>query len=117
LPRSARLWRRRESLARPWMKPVKWITLIACLLSVLAWYAIGWVRPHGGRISRWHWDLTYPVCSIPVIVVLAGATVVLWCLDRPGPGPGHCANCGYDLTGNVSGRCPECGTPVGKTRS
>ncbi len=23
--------------------------------------------------------------------------------------PGHCLRCGYDLTGNVSGRCPECG--------
>jgi hypothetical protein len=23
--------------------------------------------------------------------------------------PGHCVSCGYDLTGNVSGRCPECG--------
>jgi|tagenome__1003787_1003787.scaffolds.fasta_scaffold17314810_2 hypothetical protein len=22
---------------------------------------------------------------------------------------GRCASCGYDLTGNVSGRCPECG--------
>ena len=26
--------------------------------------------------------------------------------------PGHCQQCGYDLTGNVSGVCPECGTPV-----
>ncbi len=27
--------------------------------------------------------------------------------------PGHhCPECGYDLTGNVSGRCPECGTLV-----
>jgi len=25
---------------------------------------------------------------------------------------GHCQGCGYDLTGNVSGVCPECGTPV-----
>jgi hypothetical protein len=25
---------------------------------------------------------------------------------------GHCA-CSYDLTGNVSGRCPECGRPIG----
>lgn len=25
---------------------------------------------------------------------------------------GICKNCGYDLTGNVSGICPECGTPV-----
>ncbi len=26
--------------------------------------------------------------------------------------PGHCQKCGYNLTGNVSGRCPECGTGV-----
>lgn len=25
---------------------------------------------------------------------------------------GACPLCGYDLTGNVSGRCPECGTPI-----
>ncbi|HXE51970.1 MAG TPA: hypothetical protein VN541_03100 [Tepidisphaeraceae bacterium] len=24
----------------------------------------------------------------------------------------RCARCGYDLTGNTSGVCPECGTPV-----
>jgi len=24
---------------------------------------------------------------------------------------GHCRGCGYDLTGNVSGVCPECGRP------
>lgn len=26
--------------------------------------------------------------------------------------PGCCTACGYDLTGNVSGRCPECGRAV-----
>ena len=26
--------------------------------------------------------------------------------------PGCCTNCGYNLTGNVSGRCPECGTGI-----
>lgn len=25
-----------------------------------------------------------------------------------------CRTCGYDLTGNESGRCPECGCPVGQ---
>ena len=25
---------------------------------------------------------------------------------------GLCPSCGYDLTGNVSGTCPECGRPV-----
>jgi len=27
--------------------------------------------------------------------------------------PGHCISCGYDLTGNESGICPECGFAVG----
>jgi hypothetical protein len=26
--------------------------------------------------------------------------------------PGHCSRCGYDLTGNVSGNCPECGAAL-----
>ncbi len=26
--------------------------------------------------------------------------------------PGHCRKCGYNLTGNVSGRCPECGATI-----
>ena len=25
---------------------------------------------------------------------------------------GHCQTCGYDLTGNVSGICPECGKAI-----
>lgn len=25
---------------------------------------------------------------------------------------GRCRRCDYDLTGNISGTCPECGTPV-----
>ncbi|MEO1237116.1 MAG: carbon starvation CstA family protein, partial [Planctomycetota bacterium] len=30
------------------------------------------------------------------------------------PGPNDCAVCGYDLTGNVSGTCPECGVDVSR---
>ncbi len=33
------------------------------------------------------------------------------------PGDGYCIRCGYDLTGNVSGVCPECGSPVSSTIS
>ena len=50
-----------------------------------------------------------------IFAALLGPTAFLWHRDRRIP-PGHCDTCGYDLTGNVSGRCPECGTPVtGKT--
>ena len=28
--------------------------------------------------------------------------------------PNLCRQCGYDLTGNVSGRCPECGTAIAR---
>jgi hypothetical protein len=30
----------------------------------------------------------------------------------PMPEAGHCPFCEYDLRGNASGRCPECGTPI-----
>lgn len=26
--------------------------------------------------------------------------------------PGHCKKCGYNLTGNMSGKCPECGRTI-----
>lgn len=35
-----------------------------------------------------------------------------WARSRKRSQPGHCSNCDYDLTGNVSRVCPECGTHV-----
>jgi len=45
---------------------------------------------------------------IPFLCV-AIPTAILWWRDRRRISPGHCQKCGYDLTGNVSGVCPECG--------
>lgn len=45
-----------------------------------------------------------------LLSALAPLTAFLWYRDRRPP-PGHCQACGYDLTGNVSGKCPECGDP------
>lgn len=39
-------------------------------------------------------------------------TAVFFIRNRRRFPPGHCAECGYNLTGNVSGMCPECGTEV-----
>ena len=55
------------------------------------------------------WTIVVPLWM--PFLILAAPTGLLWWLDRPPP-RGHCQQCGYDLTGNVSGRCPECGTEI-----
>ena len=47
---------------------------------------------------------------IPFLIIAAPTGFAIW-RERQPP-PGHCRRCGYDLTGNVSGICPECGTAV-----
>lgn len=44
-------------------------------------------------------------------VALAASCAVLFVRRRAIP-PGHCRSCEYDLTGNESGICPECGAAV-----
>jgi hypothetical protein len=56
-------------------------------------------------VSRvWLLPLWLPVLLIAALTALCGH------LDRP-PKAGHCPACNYDLTGNTTGRCPECGCP------
>ena len=49
--------------------------------------------------------------SVPPLLWLALCTRRLVLLRRR-RGPGLCPTCGYDLTGNTSGVCSECGTAV-----
>jgi hypothetical protein len=56
------------------------------------------------------WEVT-----LPYWLLLTGAaipTTWLWRRRRRRYSPGKCRECGYNLTGNTSGRCPECGTPI-----
>ncbi len=59
--------------------------------------------------TRYCWYVGVPMW-LPLLVV-AVPTVILWRRSRPTP-PCHCSTCGYNLTGNASGVCPECGTEV-----
>jgi hypothetical protein len=51
------------------------------------------------------------------LLMVAVPTTILWWRDRRRTPPGHCRRCGYNLTGNTSGTCPECGTPLPKRAS
>jgi len=88
---------------------------------------------HGWDVSqlRWSWGLVgvrlpVKVDNVPVNTVngkLYGLGLWLPCIcigfpaailfyrDRRRIPPGHCQKCGYNLTGNESGKCPECGKP------
>ena len=48
-----------------------------------------------------------------LVVAVGIPTGILWWRDRR-PKAGFCKTCKYDLTGNVSGTCPECGTEYAK---
>ncbi len=64
----------------------------------------GYVDSRGKRLLQSYFILPL---WLP-LALLAMPTAVLWYRDRPFP-RGQCAKCGYDLTGNVTGVCPECG--------
>lgn len=49
---------------------------------------------------------------MPLALAAGFSAFANWRRCRLQPKSGVCSSCGYDLTGNVSGRCPECGTPI-----
>jgi hypothetical protein len=83
----------------------------------------GIVRALGGaRTLPPKWQIGVGVSlvyGLPVVII--AVAVYAWLTHRFGPRVdreipcpkcgyvGHCRKCGYNLTGNVSGVCPECG--------
>jgi hypothetical protein len=55
-----------------------------------------------------------PLWLIMVLAIsLAGLPMLRTAKRRHRRRHGRCVKCGYDLTGNVSGACPECGRKLG----
>ena len=91
----------------------------------------GIARPFGGRgwASLFSWPSIRVLSGVPpgapglartvevalsmwlFILPAALLAIFFWRQDSRIP-QGHCQTCGYDLTGNVSGVCPECGERV-----
>ncbi|MCB9852328.1 MAG: hypothetical protein H6819_04470 [Phycisphaerales bacterium] len=65
-----------------------------------------------GIVER-DWKIALGLGAVSVINGYAAlATRYQWPGFRLPPEPGHCAGCGYNMTGNQSGVCPECGRTV-----
>lgn len=66
----------------------------------------------------WEPGFDYFYGSIPLwpfVLVSAATTGFLWFKSLRRDMRGKCETCDYDLTGNQSGICPECGTPINKS--
>jgi hypothetical protein len=75
--------------------------------DVFYWKSGSIMAGHSNACAQLHLPLWIPLACLAVVT---GA--LPWVDYRFRFAPGHCQNCGYNLTGNVSGRCPECGTPI-----
>jgi hypothetical protein len=72
------------------------------------------VWAHASRALYWLPSTSGPFVTIPLWPLFVAAFIpsaIGWRRSRRRR-PGHCRKCRYDLTGNLSGICPECGTPV-----
>ena len=95
------------------------------------WHAdtvpIGTVRAGGGWISNFdsiqspgysHRSLMVPLWfACPLTALPTALWIFSFARRRRLIRSGHCVVCGYNLTGNVSGKCPECGTVIPITAS
>ena len=92
---------------------------------------------HGSEqpwLAQWRWtrmgfyysdELSVKYASIPMTIVIIPMYALLAVFSvlpflrvaaqirrRRRAARGECGNCGYNLTGNTSGVCPECGKPI-----
>ncbi len=77
-------------------------------LSDWDYTGIVWPRASWGNVC---WHIVIPLW-IPFLACFS-LSAYLWWYRKPRL-PNHCPKCGYNLTGNTSGVCPECGTPVNR---
>jgi hypothetical protein len=80
------------------------------LLGARPFGDVRWLRAGRGWGGPWFRCLELPLVSLFALVAIP--TAYFWWRDSRRVAPGYCQQCGYNLTGNVSGRCPECSAPV-----
>ncbi len=98
-----------------WVCIILWTFVMAPLIALLLAFPISWIlffvfTDYMFNVGPPDW-----VVALYYLLWIAGA-FLLGCRGRlPGtaiPTTTHCANCGYDLTANTTGICPECGAAI-----
>lgn len=78
--------------------------------------SFGIVPPSDESTGDWqNPNITIHITTLPLwlpFLLFALPTAYLWCTDFHRAKPGHCITCKHNMTGNDSGKCPECGTPL-----
>ena len=90
-------------------RPYVLTSACSAVMSALLW--MGAIAIESGSVSN-----IWPIASMIWLILFTPVAFLVGLpirLLRPKPRlPDHCSKCGYNLTGNVSGLCPECGTGI-----
>lgn len=84
------------------------------LLALLVWGSIELIV--AVLLGSHVWTSDFKIFAFTVLTVAVPVAYVRYRESMVVP-PGFCRKCRYDLTGNVSGRCPECGTDIDESGS
>ena len=75
--------------------------------SPLGWFEFDWKTP--GLFGNTNYMVILPHWFLALIFATLPAIWLYKWNKRRKLGPNACPSCGYDLTGNETGECPECG--------
>jgi len=91
--------------------------IAVAVAAILGWVAVKFVTELTAVETAFFMWMFWGVYGfLGLVVNLLVVSIAVWSRRHFYPiyELGHCQKCGYDLTGNVSGRCPECGTTTAK---
>lgn len=85
------------------------IALVEQILSDHGFLGFGYVGPTPPTPAGWRAIICIPFWFVALSFAILPTIWVIKLCKRRKFGPNCCAHCAYDLTGNTTGACPECG--------
>jgi hypothetical protein len=95
---------------RAWWLPWPILAAIICVWTICSYPSYERAISKNGSLQTYVLFSMNFALYLTALGLLALTPLVGW--NRYRPAVGICPRCRYDLTGNLSGVCPECGEPV-----